>query len=88
LTSPNTNSNSQIVLAPCSTDDNQKWSAIRQQMPAGKGFYSFVNYAVQKCLTEGPNSQVIQTDYNVLDNQLWAVRKNSTNAFETEVTPW
>jgi hypothetical protein len=88
LRSPDVNSNSQVVLAPCEMNDlNQQWKGIRQQMSPGKGFYSFVNNGVQKCLTEGPGSQVIQTDYNGFDTQLWAVRKNTTNAFEVDTVP-
>lgn len=89
LRSPNVNSNSQVVLASCNTNDaNQQWNGLRQQMSGGKGFYSFVNNGVQKCLTDGPNSQVIQTDFNILDTQLWTVRINSTNAFDLDATPW
>lgn len=89
LRAPSASSNAQIVLAPCNPNDmNQQWTGLRQQMSGGKGFYSFVNNAVQKCLTDGPNSQVTQTDYNVLDTQLWTVRANGTNAFVTDSIPW
>lgn len=90
LRSPNQYANSQIELAVCDSNDvRQQWSAMQQQMSGGKAFYSFVNNAAQKALTESStNSQVTQTDYNFRDNQLWAVRRNDTYAFETDPIPW
>lgn len=89
LRSPNTSSNAQAVLAACNTADlNQRWTGLRQRTVSNTAFYSFVNEGVQKCLTEGSNSQVTQTDYNGFDNQLWAVRKNSTGQFQGDGTPF
>ena len=89
LRSPDGNNNSQIVLATCDPNDhNQQWNGLAMQVSGGKAFYSFVNNGVQKALTEGPSGQVIQTDFNNLDKQLWAVRKNSTNAFVVDTNPW
>jgi PKD repeat protein len=89
LKTPGVIFNAQIVLAPCDMNDvNQHWNSLRQQLSGGKGFYSFVSDSNQLALTEGPNSQVIQKDFNTLDTQLWAVRANGTNAFVTDMTPF
>jgi PKD repeat protein len=92
LRSPNLSSNSQIELAACdSTDTSQRWFGFKAQVPGNQAFYVFqTTYpnASQKCLTEGSNSQVIQTDYNQFDTQHWSVLNKNTFAFDTGADPW
>ncbi|MEO8186070.1 MAG: RICIN domain-containing protein [Burkholderiaceae bacterium] len=95
LRSPDDNNNSVIALALCDrTDQRQQWRGIRRQTTVGKGVYSFESVASNSfgCLTEQVGgTQVIQRACditNVTPAQLWTVRNNTTNAFETDSNPW
>lgn len=95
LRSPDDNNNSVMELAICDrTDPRQQWRGIRRQLTAGKGVYSFESIASNSfgCLTEqSGGTQLIQRACDittVTPAQLWTVRKNTTNAFETDTNPW
>ncbi len=71
-----------IGLVICDpTDTTQQWQAL-QVAPFGTGNYRLENNGrgiSDACLTEGPNSVLIQKACNDTPDQLWSVRDN-TNA--------
>jgi hypothetical protein len=92
--SPDDTNGSVIALANCSAaDTRQQWIATNQQPGGAKGFYRFENRAMNTagmtwgCLAES-NSQVIQSACTDAPDRLWAVRRNSEDAFEQGQHPW
>jgi hypothetical protein len=93
LRSPDDNKNSLIVFAPCDNADlRQRWGGNRRQLTGGKGFYSFEHQAPTtqyRCLTRNSSGQLIQTDCDPNSAaQLWAVRHNDLNQFESGPQPF
>jgi hypothetical protein len=92
LRSPDDAQNSLIVFAPCNNADlRQRWNGARAQLTGGKGFYSFENQAPtnpSRCLTRNSSGQLIQTVCNQTSAQLWAVRHNDLNQFESGPQPF
>ena len=92
--SPDDTNGSVIALAICSpADTRQHWIGTNQQPGGTRGFYRFENRAMNTagmtwgCLTES-NNQVIQSACTDTPDRLWAVRRNSENAFEQGQNPW
>jgi hypothetical protein len=64
-------------------DATQQWQAIQVQ-PFGTGNYRFQNFgraASAACLTESPNSVLIQRACNDTPDQLWSIRDNTNGMF-------
>lgn len=95
LRSPDGNNNSTIALSLCDTTDvRQQWRGLRQVVPgATTAFYTFENVSPDTtswgCLTEAPGgTQVVQSACNNTASQLWSIRRNPENTFESETNPW
>jgi hypothetical protein len=87
-----------VELAPCdNTDSRQVWDGTRQQLTGGTGFYQFHNEGVgiinRGCLAEGNSAggtagKLVLGDCSVVSDQLWKVRNNTSNSFESDQSPW
>lgn len=74
-------SSNTIGLAGCNAQDSKQiWQAF--EMPNKNGHYRFQGSG-NSCLTEGPNSVLIQRSCQDTDDQLWRIRDNATGQLVT-----
>lgn len=87
-----------VELAPCdSNDPRQVWDGTSQQTVGGFVFYQFKNEGVgiinRGCLAEGTAAdgtagKLVLGDCSIVAAQLWKVRNNTLNSFESGQQPW